>query len=947
MSAPNQKTQEIAGLTPSRPYFDSEIIRKQIESVISQHGDARTAHSHIVAILKNVVSFTRKRAHEELVEDGDGRKCAQTLSMVQDALICLIYEIAISHPIIHGDKDDPANANLQENEMAIVATGGYGRGLLAPGSDIDLLFLVPSSQQKAVEALAQQMLYVLWDLGFKVGHATRNLSQAIKHAANDVTICTSMIDARFLHGNKDLFQKLTERLRTQVIIPTKSQFIDAKMSERDQRHARSGDARYMVEPNVKDGKGGLRDLHTLHWLSNAIYGEDVGQGTVNAGIFTEEEAATFLRCEDFLWTIRCFLHFITGRAEERLTFDLQAPMAESLGYKRHGGMRAVERFMKHYFLVANEVGNLTTMLCSALEMAQIKSAPRLNNLLPPLTWRKRRQVRRTTDFRFDNERLNIVDNDVFKRDPVNILRLFDEAAKADAYLHPNAIRQLRHSLRLIDKNLRNNPEANAIFLKILTGPGNPASTLRRMNDAGVLGRFILPFRRVVGMMQFNMYHHYTVDEHLIRTVEMLTDIENGGAAAELPLSTKLFSTVKNRRVLFVAALLHDIGKGRKEDHSIIGARLAADICPQLGLSKAETNLVVWLVREHLTMSNTAQSRDPSDPKTIRDLADVCKSPGRLKLLLLLTVADIRAVGPGTWNGWKGQLLRTLYSETEVLLAGGHSQEDRSGRISAAQKQLSTSLKELGWSEQQITHVVDQFYPDYWLRFDNPVHVNNAILIHQAKKQKKKFALSHTTDAFTAITEMTIFAPNHPHLSSLFAGACAAVDANILGAHITTTKDGFVLDKFLLQRKFETDEEEARLVEQIKKVIERLLKGEAKMSDLLTKRRIGKHRVEAFEVEPEIMINNGLSDNYTVIEVAGLDRPGLLYDLTSSLSDMKIDITSAHITTFGEKAVDVFYVTDLFGKKLSLHATEQALTKRLQKILANEMDEESGTRGSRH
>ncbi len=379
-----------------------------------------------------------------------------------------------------------------------------------------------------------------------------------------------------------------QRFRNEVVAGTARAFIDAKMAERDARHRATGESRYKVEPNIKDGKGGLRDLHTLHWLSKYLYGQGVGAATVAAGIFKPDEVATFRKCEDFLWTIRCYLHFLSGRAEEVLTFDVQPWLAQQLGYNKRGGLRAVERFMKHYFLIAKDVGDLTTILCAALEMQQLKSSPGLSRLLRPLNWKARRQVRTRTEFRIDNDRLNVADPDVFKRDPVNLIRFFAEARHTNAFLHPDAIRLLRQSLRLIDDDLRENPEANRIFLELLTSENGAEMSLRRMNDAGVLGRFVPEFGRVVAMTQFNMYHHYTVDEHLVRAVGMLTDIERGGATRELPLSTEIIKTIKNRRALFVATFLHDIGKGHKEDHSIVGARVARKLGPRFGLSAAET-----------------------------------------------------------------------------------------------------------------------------------------------------------------------------------------------------------------------------------------------------------------------------------------------------------------------------------------------------------------------
>lgn len=909
---------------PAAPYFDPIELRAELTALFNSYGSPREARGAVLDRLKTLVASARRAARTRLEADRSGRRCAQGLARFQDELVKLIFDYTVAHVY---RATNPSDAE----RMAVVATGGYGRELLAPSSDIDLLFLLPYKQTPWGESVAEYMLYLLWDLGFKVGHATRTIDQCIKLASADMTIRTALLDMWLIHGDEQLYNELERRFRKEVVAGSVREFVDAKMAERAERHKRAGESRYKVEPNIKDGKGGLRDLHTLHWLSMYLYGQPVGEAAVTAGIFTPEEALTFRRCEDFLWSVRCFLHFLTGRAEERLTFELQPVLAERLGYRNERGLRAVERFMKHYFLVAKDVGDLTTILCSALEMQQAKSSPGFKGMFNPLSWRSRRQIRERTDFRIENDRITVADPDVFKRDPVNLIRLFWQAAQTGTYLHPDAIRLLRRSLRLIDDKLRADPEANRIFLELLAGQVNPEATLRRMNEADVLGRFIPAFGRVVAMMQFNMYHHFTVDEHLIRTVGNLTHIEQGGAIEELPLSSRIFSTIQNRRALFVAAFLHDAGKGRDEDHSILGARIARSLCPRLGLSAAETETVAWLIEQHLTMSNIAQSRDITDPKTVRDFADIVQSPERLKLLLLLTVADIRAVGPGVWNGWKGQLLRTLYYETEPLLSGGHTEVPRTQLVQTAQAALRAALAD--WPTAEVDQFVERHYPEYWLRTETSTQVYQAQLLRKMDRENQQLATAYTTDAFRAVTELTVIAPNHARLLALFAGACAANGANILGAHITTTRDGVALDTFLLAREFDTDEDENRRSKRIGDTIQRILKGEVRLAELLAKRRPATPKIEAFTVAPEVIINNALSDNHTVIEVTGRDRTGLLYELTSSLSDLSLDINSAHVTTFGEKAVDVFYVTDLVGKKVVDEIRQSKIRDRLGKILA--------------
>ena len=508
----------------SPPYFDPVALRAELTAIFRDHDeDAQSARNPIAARLKQLVKDARNDARLQLESDGNGRRCAAGLSKFQDELVHLIYDYTVAHVY---RLSNPTSSE----RVAVIATGGYGRGLLAPGSDIDLLFLLPSKQTPWGESVVESVLYMLWDLGFKVGHATRTIDQCIKLALADMTIRTSLLDARLIFGDAGLFAELMQRFSRDVIPGTAKEFIAAKMAERDQRHTRSGSSRYKVEPNIKDGKGGLRDLHTLHWLAMYLYGTGPGTGALPPDIFTHAEHATFRQCEDFLWTVRCHLHFMTGRPEERLSFEYQRAMAERLNYRDRSGVRAVERFMKHYFLIAKDVGDLTTILCSALEIRQVKEQPRFASLLNPLGWRARRKVRSTTVFRVDNGRLNVADRDVFKRDPVNLIRFFSQAEQTKTFFHPEALRLLRSSERLVDGPLRDDPEANRIFLDLLASGDNPEDTLRRMNETGVLGRFVPEFGKVVSMMQFNMYHHYTVDEHLLRTIGELS----GSSVARSP-----------------------------------------------------------------------------------------------------------------------------------------------------------------------------------------------------------------------------------------------------------------------------------------------------------------------------------------------------------------------------------------------------------------------------
>jgi [protein-PII] uridylyltransferase len=903
------------------PYFDLAALRRETGEIARNHaGNETSLRKALVGRLRGLVDAARLEARHQLERDGNGRACAEGLCAFQDALIKLAYEFTTNHVYL---AENPSAAE----RMAIVAQGGYGRGLLAPESDIDLLFLLPYKQTAWGESVAEYMLYILWDLGFKVGHATRTIDQCVRLSLSDMTIRTALLDARLILGDEQLFAEFQRRFRKDVLDGHARAFIEAKLAERNARHVRA--SRYQVEPNVKDGKGALRDLHTLHWLAKHLYPDKAEAEFIEAGVFSRREYETFRRCESFLWTVRCHLHFLTGRPEERLSFDVQQTMAERLGYRRHGGLRAVERFMKHYFLVAKEVGDLTRIVCSGLEMKQLKALPSLDTWLPS-SWKRRAKLRRTTDFRIDNGRINAADKDIFTKDPVNFIKLFAIADEHQALFSPEVLRLVRANFRLIDDKLRDDPTANKLFMRLLTESRNPEAALRHMNEAGVLGRFIPDFGRVVSMMQFNMYHHFTVDEHLIRAIGFLADVEHGRYAIEHPVSTEIIRTIDNRRALYVAVLLHDVAKGRDEDHSIAGARIARELGPRLGLTPSETETATWLVENHLQMSQFAQSRDLNDPKTIRDFAALVQSRERLKLLMLLTVVDLRAVGPDVWTGWKGQLLRTLYFETEPVLGGGHTGLSRTERMATAQDELRRRLSD--WPQAALERFISRHYPSYWLRSDLDTIVEQAKLVRTAEENHKSLVTHFSTDAFRAVTEITLFAPNHPRLLAMVAGACTGAGANIVDAQISTTRDGMALDTIHLEREFDHAEDEERRAARIAASIEKLLKGEARLADVVATKKKPKARLSAFTVEPQVVIDNTLSDALTVIEINGLDRPGLLYDVTRAISDLNLDIASAHIATFGEKAVDVFYVTDLTGKKITSSSRESAIRDRLTKAL---------------
>jgi len=899
--------------------IDGRAITAELEILAATHaGNDREMRSALAQRLKSALNAGRAKAEQILLKDRHGRGCAERLCRMEDEIIRILFEFARKHLY-------PSQNPSESEHMAVIATGGYGRGLQAPGSDIDLLFLLPYKQTAWGESIAEAILYCLWDTGLKVGHATRSVNECIRQAKADMTIRTAILEARFLLGDRKLFDELVTRFDKEVVSNTATEFVAAKLAEREDRVRRTGQSRYLVEPNVKDGKGGLRDLHTLFWIAKYVYRVREPDELIKRGVFDKHEYQLFRRCEDFLWSVRCHMHFVTGRAEERLAFDIQREIAVRLGYTEHPGQQDVERFMKHYFLIAKDVGDLTAILCAELEDSHAKSVPVLSRMMAKFRTVKRKNLAGSDDFIVDKNRITVTGAGVFKRDPVNLLRIFHLAQQHNLAFHPDAMRALTRSLHLIDAKLRDSEEANTLFLEILTSKNDPETVLRRMNEAGVLGRFVPAFGKVVAMTQFNMYHHYTVDEHLLRCIGILNEIDRG-TSLEAPLANEMIHKLLpgNRTVLYVTMFLHDIAKGRIEDHSIAGARVARRLCPRLGFSTADTETVAWLIENHLVMSSVAQSRDLSDRKTIENFAATVQSAERLKLLTILTTADIRAVGPGVWNGWKAQLLRTLYYETEPALTGGFSEVNRAQRVAIAQGELRQTLKH--WPADRLEAYIARLYPAYWLKVDLQHKVEHAHFVRAAEDAGKTLATTIGFDSNRAVTELTVLAPDHPWLLSIIAGACAMAGANIVDAQIYTTTDGLALDTISLSREFDRDEDEQRRANRIADSIEKALRGDLRLPDMVGKRAAPKGRIKAFALEPSVTINNQWSHRYTMMEVTGLDRTGLLYEMTTTLSKLNLNIASAHVATFGERVVDVFYLTDLMGAQIT-SPTRQAAIKR--------------------
>jgi len=898
---------------PADTLFDSDAVAADIAAAFAgpaPTGDPTEARKRIVGVLAPALRAGRDRVAEALGAHPRAAEGAiHSLSWLADRTVTGALDAVTRH--IH-----PAPTPTDAERIAVMAVGGYGRGEMAPFSDIDLLFLTPYKITPWAESVIETTLYILWDLRLKVGHSSRTVRDCLRLAEEDFTIRTALLENRFLYGDAGLADNLRERLRGELFEGSERAFIEAKLAERSERHLRQG-VRYMVEPNVKEGKGGLRDLQCLFWVAKYVHKVDDVAQLVAMGLFNDEERDTFARAHNFLWAVRCHLHLATGRASEQLSFDQQVEVAARMGYADTAGRRAVEHFMQDYFRHATAVGELTRILLTKLEAAHMKSEPLLQRL-----FKRKRRLR--ANYREVNGRLGIIDEAEFLADRLNLLRLFEEGLRTGLLIHPDAMRLVTANLHMIDDSFRNDPRAQKLFLDLLLKHGNPERALRRMNELGVLSACIPEFEPIRAMMQFNMYHSYTVDEHIIQCIGQLDKIERRELIEALPVASSILKEGVNRRVLYVALLLHDIGKGRAEDHSILGARIARKVAPRLGLRPREVDTVEWLVRYHLLMSDMAQKRDIADPRTVRDFAKAVQTRERLDLLCVLTVCDIRGVGPDVWNNWKASLLRGLYRQTRRAMEGGLEDLNRDQRGSEARRNLREALAD--WDARDLKAELDRHYPPYWQGLHVTAHVDFAHLLHGIGEDEIRVRL--TPDEDRDATRVCFALADHPGIFSRMCGALALVGANVVDARTYTSKDGYATAAFWIQDAEGRPYEAVRLP-RLEQMIHKTLKGEVVAGEAFQSRDKIRKRERAFRVPTHITFDNEGSEIYTIIEVDTRDRPGLLYDLTRTLASANVYINSAVIATYGAQAVDSFYVKDMFGLKFHSKAKQAALEKKLR------------------
>ena len=788
----------------------------------------------------------------------------------------------------------------------MVAVGGYGRGELCPHSDWDLWFLVPDHQTPGINAAIERFMYALWDMNAHVGHAVRTVAESAKHLGEDWDSATAALEMRLLHGKGYLFAEL-QRQGARFFARRKKAFVQAKLAEMKTRHARGGGTAFLMEPDIKEGQGSLRDVQGLFWMSKAWYQVERLDSLVDMGVMTARELKQLRDARNFLWRCRTGLHLMAGRAMDKMGFEQQADLATRFGHRDQPGQYAVDVFMKQYFRHAGRISRITHLMVMHFE----------EQLNP------RRFVRRKAigdGLVLEGDRVGLRDARVFEENPLRLLNIFHVAQMDHRHLSSQALRLAREQVKLLTPRLRNSAEASALFLQILRSPRNVAWALREMNVTGVLGRFIPDFRRVVGQGQFNRYHSYTVDEHTIRAVAEARNMVHGDTGAtRLPLACELMQRLHRPELVYIALIFHDIAKGRPGDHSELGEDLARRFCLRLGLDRDDAELVAWLVRHHLLMAMVSQRSDLSDPHVAAGFAAQVGDMQRLNCLLILTVADIAAVGPITWNDWKGSLLDELYRATELQLM------DPDGRSSALKTRVETRVKSLlrllpagerSGIAAACTIMPERCIMQFEVERLRPI----AALIARSGDDQ---GVDVDIDVGRGETRLLVLAHEREGLFAGLTGEMASGFINVASAHAYDLSDGRVLDVFRIQ----TPEGRALVIptdiENLRRRIEALIAHPGEIRPPVV--RPPKIHILMRHVQVLAQTLPTASTRHTAIEVTAADRPGLLAQLAYTIYRAGYHLRGANISTFGEKVVDVFFLQRRDGGKLTAAEIESLCT----------------------
>ena len=802
-------------------------------------------------------------------------------------------------------------------DWSLVAVGGYGRGELHPYSDVDLLILVPAPLDEAGRGALERFVTFLWDIGLEVGHSVRTIAECREEATANVEVMTTLVEARLLAGDAQLFAALRAALAPGEIWPVK-EFFEAKVREQTERHEKANDTAYNLEPNVKTGPGGLRDIQTIAWVAKRHFGAETLDELSSQGFLTPAELRRLKSAQSFLWRVRFGLHVATGRREDRLLFDHQMKLAKSFGYEDASFTLAVEQLMQRYYRTVMDVSLLNELLLQLFREAI------LDESAEPVPLNARFQVR--------NDYLEAINDDVFARQPSALLEVFALLQQNPDIrgVRAHTIRAIGRNLWLIDEEFRQNPRNHRLFLEILRASAGVTNELRRMNTYGVLGRYIPSFGRIVGRMQYDLFHAYTVDAHTLFVVSNLRRLAIPRFDHELPHLSRIMQSLPRPEIAYLAALFHDIAKGRGGDHSDLGAVDAEAFCLEQGLTRYDARLVAWLVRNHLQLSLTAQKQDIADPEVIAAFARHVGDETHLDYLYVLTAADVRATNPRLWNSWKSSLFNDFYERVKRALRRGLETPIDQEEL---ERDTQDAARELLAADRIDPAVLAKWWATlssaYFLRHTPEEVAWHARAFARRAAEEDGPVVSVQAESERGTTAVTTFAPHRQHG---FARSTAVLDQlglNIVDARITPTHDGNSIDLYHVLEEDGSPIVDADRLEEIERALLRSLQS-PRDPDLAVSRRAPR-QVRLFNTTTQIHLSVDERNNRSVLEIVAGDRPGLLCDIGKVLMEQKIDLLAAKIMTVGERAEDVFYVADATQRPLD-EPTAARLVARLREVL---------------
>ena len=787
-----------------------------------------------------------------------------------------------------------------ESGSALVAVGGYGRGELHPASDIDLLILIAPDSHDLYREAIEQFLTFMWDLGLEIGHSVRTVEECIENADQDITVITNLMESRLLAGDAALYEAMRTSTAPDRIWPV-DEFFSAKMEEQEKRHAKYFDTAYNLEPNVKEGPGGLRDIQNIAWVAMRHFGATDLQDLVRHQFLTQQEYEDLRDGRSFLWKVRFALHILTRRGENRLLFDHQTALAEMFGYESDGGHRAVERFMKDYYRTITELSRLNEMLLQLFQEAILYRDRPVE--LKPINRR----------FRICNDFIEVTHDKVFKYYPFALLEIFLHLEQRPRIKGVRAatIRLIRDHRYLVDENFRNDLRCRSLFMEILRQPQGITPELRRMNRYGILAAYFPAFGRIVGQMQFDLFHVYTVDDHILMVLRNVRRFTVPEFARELPFCSELIATIPKLEILYLAALLHDIAKGRGGDHSLLGEEDAVEFCRHHGLGDFDTRLVAWLVRNHLVMSTTAQRKDISDPEVVSEFAETVMDQLHLDYLYLLTVADIRGTNPAIWNGWKDSLLRNLYNSTRALLKRGLQEPvEKSLYVRENQKEALQLLDDI--PADQIQDLWDKLEDAYFLRHSpDEIAWHTRAILNTRDEDLPRIVVREET--LRGGTEIFVYAQDQKHLFAITAMALDQMGLNIVDARIITTRSSYTLDTFIVLDSMGNSIHNPERIHEIILNLRQHLLGTRLDAMKITRR--APRQLKHFTIETQVSFSCDRHNRYTIAELITTDRPGLLARVGRAFVECNVRLHNAKIVTFGEKVEDIFFITDQNNRPL--------------------------------